>query len=491
MYWIAKLFSTPPPASMDGCHFEIERAPRHSACRTWLTKIVTFPFTLPERIYNTYLLFKHGELREPAAKNMCPFKVLSPFRTLFFSFNLTRNLDLMKAILHHPRKNPDTGLFNDQDNKLVFLFLVRELFPHDLIEERDSLLTCLKEDLFFHRQPILQFLTPSKIKATSKELVGIAHDVVSLCCNSKKEINAAELSFTFTTTVISRLLLGHPGPIKKYQEISLALDCLNRIAIKKAWHIKLSSQEAIEYQVALATIRQAIEQVLDNQEKPPLGSLVEMLQKSMTPTQVKVALFNLFFAGSETAASLLTYMFWQLGRNSHYQEIIQKELSQDDDLFQAVESSETLSRVYVESIRLFSPGYVISRRAAVDLVCRARNSQDAVVFEQRIPAGEALMSTPTFAARDPSKFYNPDKFDPDRFEQLPKSLDWRPFGDGAHSCPGQTLAKYEVLVLAAYFIRNFTFVSFPEKEIGQKGLLTLKPVEEVTLMIIPRSEKAI
>lgn len=486
MSWFTNLFSSPtPPPSLEGCHFEIERAPPRSACNRWLSRIVFFPFSLPERIYNTYLLFKYGELRQPAKENMCPLRVINPLRTLFFTFNMTAVPEFMKAILRHPRKDPDTGLFNDQENKQVFLLLARELFPNEKIEENDSLFTCSKEELLLHRTPVLQFLTPSNIKRQSGELVGVAGDVMKLYCGDEK-VNATEMSFTFTTTVISRLLLGHPGPIEKYKEISSSLDCLNRIAIKKAWHQNLSREENDSYNQALEVVREAIATSITNEQRPPLGSLVEALEGKMSPIQVKVALFNLFFAGSETAAALLSYVFWQLGQHPEYQEAIHREISGGGDLFQLAEASPTLNKVFAESIRLFTPGYLISRRAAADLICRAKDRQGKVVFEQKINQGEGLTSLPTFAARDPLKFPNPDQFDPSRFSQPPKALDWRPFGDGAHSCPGQTLAKSEVLVLIASIVRQFTFTSSPKNEIGQKGLLTLKPAEDVSLLITRR-----
>ncbi|MBS0625799.1 MAG: hypothetical protein JSS32_07105 [Verrucomicrobia bacterium] len=54
------------PEVLEKCRFEIEKAPPRSALRKWVSWAVTFPFTIPEKVYNTYLLFKHKELREPA-----------------------------------------------------------------------------------------------------------------------------------------------------------------------------------------------------------------------------------------------------------------------------------------------------------------------------------------------------------------------------------------------------------------------------------------
>lgn len=47
----------------------------------------------------------------------------------------------------------------------------------------------------------------------------------------------------------------------------------------------------------------------------------------------------------------------------------------------------------------------------------------------------------------PDHFPCPEKFDPSRFEVAPKPNTFLPFGNGTHSCPGNELAKLEMLVL--------------------------------------------
>lgn len=480
-----RLFGPKEPIDWDKCRFEVIKDPSPPSIGKWGSRFVSLLFSIPMRIYNTCLLLKNGELRGLAFKSMDPSRPVCPLKTLFFSFNSTAIPKFMQTILRSVRKDPENGLFDDQDNKLVFLLLVKELFPEEHIEENDSLLTCTKDHVSFHRQPLLQFLGRSNIEKNGVELVKVANEVVDLYKDGK-EINATEMAFTFTTTVISRLLLGHPGPMDKYREISLALDTMNRIAIKKAFHQTLSAQEEREYANSQKVMRQAIETALNSKDKTPLGSLVEALKDKMTQKQIKVALFNVFFAGSETAAALLAYLFWQLGQHPEYQETIYSEIKQDGDLFKLAAESPTLNQFFAESIRLFTPGYIISRRAATDLICRATNQEGRVVFKQRILKGESIVSIPTYAARHPLRFKDPDTFIPGRFSEVPRSLEWRPFGDGAHSCPGQQLATLEVLTLAAAVIRQFTFTSSPQKEIGQKGLLTLKPAETVKLTVTPR-----
>lgn len=45
--------------------------------------------------------------------------------------------------------------------------------------------------------------------------------------------------------------------------------------------------------------------------------------------------------------------------------------------------------------------------------------------------------SPCFTGRNLSRFEHPNRFQPERFHEIPKTLDWSPFDDGPHICPGQ------------------------------------------------------
>lgn len=74
--------------------------------------------------------------------------------------------------------------------------------------------------------------------------------------------------------------------------------------------------------------------------------------------------------------------------------------------------------------------------------------RDVQLGEWRIPAG-TFVNTMVGPARGGSGWTNPDRFDPDRFaegrteDRNQKGL-FLPFGSGAHSCIGMSLATLEV-----------------------------------------------
>ncbi|CAL0313064.1 unnamed protein product [Lupinus luteus] len=54
-------------------------------------------------------------------------------------------------------------------------------------------------------------------------------------------------------------------------------------------------------------------------------------------------------------------------------------------------------------------------------------------------------------------FKEAEKFDPSRFEVAPKPNTFMPFGDGIHACPGNELAKLEILVLLHHLTTKYSW----------------------------------
>jgi cytochrome P450 len=469
------------PLSFEGCQVEILRDPKKPSFFSRLGSFFSFVISLPKRFHNTYLVIRHKEMIYPTSKNVCPFRAFTSFSSIFFTFKATCIPELMKAILKPARNDPEKGMFVDKENQYVLFAVAKDLYPAEKIEINDSIFTCHKDFLIKYRQPILQFIGPNHVKERRENLVQIATEVIQNC-PTHKQINATELAFIFTTNVISKLLLGHPGPFETYKQISLAFDCINRLLLKKIWRQPLSSHEKKNYDDALGTIRQAIDTSLTTHSNSP-SFLKAMEEKNLSPIQIKISLFNMYFAGSETSASLLSYLLWQLGKHPEYQEEIYRDIIKEGALIQdVVEDSLILNLVFAESIRLFTPAYLGTRRPAGPLICRIKNANGDIVFEEKIKKHEVFATAFACAGKDPSRFENPNQFHPRRFTTSP-SLDWKPFGDGAHTCPGQWLAKSEILIFVGLLIKRFRFTSLPEKEPQQKGLITNKLSETIWISL--------
>ncbi|WP_406585085.1 cytochrome P450 [Deinococcus aetherius] len=91
--------------------------------------------------------------------------------------------------------------------------------------------------------------------------------------------------------------------------------------------------------------------------------------------------------------------------------------------------------VLKETLRLFPPGWMGSRRLARDLTWEG----------VRLPRGTLALYSPYLSARDPGLWQSPDAFRPCRWQAPPPAWAYLPFGGGERVCLGLHLAHLLIL----------------------------------------------
>ncbi|MFI5937073.1 cytochrome P450 [Actinoplanes sp. NPDC051494] len=147
----------------------------------------------------------------------------------------------------------------------------------------------------------------------------------------------------------------------------------------------------------------------------------------LTADELMGNLALLLVAGFETTTNLLGNGLWLLLRHP--------------DLAARLRADPELAPAFVEEIlRYDSPVQLTERFAA----------GDTTVGGLPVPAGSELVLLLGAANRDPARFRDPDRFDPDRPGNAPLS-----FGAGAHYCLGAPLARLEAQVALPALLRRF------------------------------------
>lgn len=216
------------------------------------------------------------------------------------------------------------------------------------------------------------------------------------------------------------------------------------------------------FDTAAARLRRIIDQVIaqygtDTEDRGDLLSLLLSTVDAetgapMAPEQVRDEAIAIMFAGTETSATTLAWIFHELGRHPEVEKRLHAEVDAvvGDRPVRPTDLCELTytNRVFQEALRLHSP-LLFTRRALEPLTLGGVS----------IPAGAELAYSPYALHRDPALFRDPTVFDPDRWEEdaadRPRDHRYVPFGAGAHKCIGDSFAVAEILTAVASVARRW------------------------------------
>ncbi|PIA58682.1 hypothetical protein AQUCO_00500554v1 [Aquilegia coerulea] len=172
--------------------------------------------------------------------------------------------------------------------------------------------------------------------------------------------------------------------------------------------------------------------------------------EGLTDEQIADNVIGVIFAARDTTASVLTWIVKYLGENPSILQAVteeQQSISGGDKLLNwaDIKNMPITSRVIQETLRVASILSFTFREAVED-----------VEYEgYLIPKGWKVLPLFRNIHHSADIFPDPEKFDPSRFEVAPKPNTYMPFGNGTHACPGNELAKLEILVLLHHLTTKY------------------------------------
>ncbi|CAG9797889.1 unnamed protein product [Chironomus riparius] len=173
------------------------------------------------------------------------------------------------------------------------------------------------------------------------------------------------------------------------------------------------------------------------------------------------------FAGHDTTTNAICFTLHMIAKHPEVQEKLNKEIQDvigDEELtFKSLNEFKYLELVIKETLRLYPPAPMISRRF-----------YEEVNFGDFIAPANANYNIALFSAfRNPEVFENPDEFIPERFLKDLPAFAFIPFSAGQRNCIGQKFAMTSIKTNIINILRQFTLISSgkePEIEIN----ITLK-----------------
>ncbi|XP_054814073.1 cytochrome P450 714A1-like [Prosopis cineraria] len=287
------------------------------------------------------------------------------------------------------------------------------------------------------------------------------------------------------------VLIGflHPRilPTKKNKEAWRLEKEIKELILKVVHHHKLQNKSLVD-QNQKDLLQIILENTDDEAEnsRGAWGTLKKLKHKWKTQNLIMDICKNIYFAGSDTTAILLTWTLIQLSLHPQWQDRLRAEIFETfpDRSFgfndmDNLRKMKQLSMVIQESLRLYGPGIRVSREAL----------KEVKIGDIVVPKGTHVWVFITAIHRDKEIWgEDADKFKPERFqrgvsEACNNPHAYLPFGLGNRICLGQKFAIIEAKIALIHLLANFSFALSPNYRHCPCFNLVLLPKYGAPLMV--------
>ncbi|MFI2370336.1 cytochrome P450 [Streptomyces sp. NPDC018833] len=303
-------------------------------------------------------------------------------------------------------------------------------------------------------------------------------DAMSASWTAGEEISVVAEMRRFAMSSVAEMIfsgdLGQPAVAEVQRSLPTVLEgMLARTVMPRALD-RLPIPLNRRFDAACARLRRIIDEVIAQygSEKQNRDDLLSLLMSSVDPEtgetmsdeQVRDEAIAIMFAGTETSATVLSWIFHELGRHPEVEKRLHAEV---DDVvgtrpvtYADIAGLTYTDSVFREALRLHSP-LLFTRRALVPVNLGGVS----------IPAGSELGYSPYALHRDPALFHEPTTFDPDRWNSdsadRPRPHRFIPFGAGQHKCIGDNFAAAEIVIALASVASRWRLVHAPRTTVRE------------------------
>lgn len=394
------------------------------------------------------------------------------YRFLFHPTYFVNQPAAVKRVLQENNRNYDRQLFD-------FQVLSNVLGNGLLTSDGESWLRQRRlMQPAFHRQRIAAFGT---LMTNETEAMLARWQAAS---RSPRPLDVAAEMHRLTLRIVAQALFGTELR-EEVAAISRAVVIANRRVTEFFFRpfppLSFPTPQNRKFQAALRDMDAVVDKIIAEHRarNDDSGDLVSLLMRARDPDtgegmddrQLRDEVLTVLLAGHETTANALTWTFYLLSQHPAVFRRLQAELAATlGGRTPGVADLPHLPytrMVIEESLRLYPPAWVITRRAI----------NDDELGGYHIPAGATVMFSPYAMHHNPRYWDNPEGFDPERFTPERSAerpaFAYFPFGGGPHLCIGNGFAMTEAQLILATVAQRYRLDLVPGHPVVPEPLVTL------------------
>ena len=201
----------------------------------------------------------------------------------------------------------------------------------------------------------------------------------------------------------------------------------------------------------------------------------------MSDRELVDEVLTLVVAGHETTASALNWTWWLLSQHRHVEKRVHEEQDAAGDLGNArysdLDRLPFTLQVLFESMRLYPPGWLLSRRAV----------EADRLGGYTVPAGTDVFLSPYVVHRHPAHWSHPEEFRPEHF--APEAVEKRhkfiyiPFAAGPRHCIGENFSIHEMMLHLNTATRRFRLRVADPEPVTIEARINLRPARDLLMRV--------
>lgn len=217
-----------------------------------------------------------------------------------------------------------------------------------------------------------------------------------------------------------------------------------------------------------------------------------LLDPRMSRDVVESALKDMFIAGADITANVLSFVLYHLAKNPTAQDRLYTEIRQrckDSELNESMFANMPYLKACIkESLRLVPP---------VRDGIRREIERDTVVAGFTIPSGTTLVLCNSVISSDEDHFPDPLAYIPERWLRNTETRGTMhpfavlPFGFGRRNCVGKRIAELQMHVFIVKLLQRYSLsLADPEEELSYHYLLFATPSRKFSILLQNRLQSS-